>query len=120
MKSLFAICLGLWAGVLVAAPKWHSIEKLVTTAGTRVALSATELKSPDVCLKARSNNAGLIYVGGADVASTNGWHLAANAELCLGTLFGGTGGSPSLDLRDIYLDAATNGDGARVIYNSGR
>lgn len=108
MATLFATAV--WAGA-----KYKSIEKLVTTAGTRVPLSATDLYSSQVRIKARSNNSGIVYIGGSDVASTNGYHLAANAEVLLGDLMR-EHGNEAINLKDVYVDAATNGDGVRVIY----
>lgn len=98
-----------------SAPKYKTIEKLVAAAGTRACLSATDLFSSHARLKARSNNAGLVYVGGADVAAANGYHLAANAEIQLGDLMRGAQ-NEAINLKDVCIDAATNGDGVRVIY----
>ncbi len=104
-----------FATALWATPKFKSIEKLVATAGTRVALSSSDLLSSHVRIKARSNNGGIVYVGGDDVASTNGYHLAANAEVSLGDLLR-KDSNEAINLKHVYIDAATNGDGVRVIY----
>lgn len=69
----------------------------VTTAGTRVALAAsTTIKS--VTVKASVSNAGIVYVGNATVAASNGFELAA-------------GDSVSLDISDlatVFVDASIN------------
>jgi hypothetical protein len=97
------------------APKYKTAERLVTTAGTRVALTATKTTTTHVIIKARATNSGLVYVGGVDVAAANGYHLAANQELRLDDLMQ-SGANESFNLADVYLDAATNGDGVRIIY----
>lgn len=116
MKKFF-VCLSflLFSALAVALPKYKSFEKLVTTAGTRVALSSSKLLSSHVVIKARSNNSGIVYVGGSDVAAANGYHLAANAEVSLKDLMQ-QGSNERLNLADVYIDAATNGDGVRVLY----
>ena len=115
-KLLFALTLILISAVGYGLPKYKSLEKLVTTAGTRVALSSTKLSVSHVVIKARSNNTGVVYVGGVDVAAANGYPLAAGAEVRLGDLTEGAGANELFNLAEVYLDAATNGDGVRVIY----
>lgn len=76
----------------------------VSTSGTRVTLAAsTVVKS--VTIKALITNTGLIYVGNATVASTNGYQLAA-------------GDSISLDianLNTVNLDCDNSGEGVSYI-----
>lgn len=76
----------------------------VTTAGTRVTLAAsTTVKS--VTIKALSTNSGIIYVGNATVASTNGFQLSA-------------GDAVSMDianLNTVNLDSSVNGEGVTYI-----
>lgn len=83
---------------LTAAPTTVANNKVtVTTAGTRVALAAsTTIKS--VTVKASVSNAGIVYVGNATVAASNGFELAA-------------GDSVSLDISDlatVFVDASIN------------
>ncbi len=115
-KSILVLTLALLYGAAAhGAPKYKSVEKLVTTAGTRVALASSKTMSTHVIIKARSNNSGLVYVGGVDVAAANGYHLAANQEVKLGDLMQANA-NESFNLADVYVDAATNGDGVRIIY----
>ncbi len=116
---LFLTGLQLFAGVALAGPKYVSSEKLVTTAGTRVALASAKTMTTHAIIKARSTNAGLVYIGGVTVAAANGYHLAANAEVKLADLVASST-NEKFDLADVYLDAATNGDGVRIIYVTDR
>jgi len=121
MRKVFLLLTALcfFAGAAFSLPKYKSIEKLVTTAGTRVALASAKTMTTHAIIKARANNSGVVYVGGADVAAANGYHLAANAEVKLSDLVG-SGTNESFNLADVYIDAATNGDGVRVIYVTDR
>ena len=53
----------------------------VTTAGTRIQLTANACKS--IVVKALGSNAGTIYVGGSTVSSANGFPLAAGDTVAL-------------------------------------
>lgn len=86
----------------------------VTTAGTRVALTAVRTAASWLIVTGRPANVGNIFVGGADVTSTNGIPVAAGGSFS----FPDVGGPTYLDLKDIYIDAANNGD--QVIYIYGR
>lgn len=78
----------------------------VTTAGTRVRLTATPTPlSSGVTVRARGGsvgtaNTGLIYVGSLTVTSANGFVLAPGESKFIETR----------DLSTIYIDAGTNGD----------
>lgn len=80
----------------------------VATAGTRVALSTGKVTW--VVIHAKSGNTNVIYVGGSDVDSTNGFILAANQF---------TPRLPVNDLSKIYLDSAVNGEGVSWIAGVG-
>lgn len=76
----------------------------VTTAGTRVTLAASQAVQ-SVTIKALSTNTGVIYVGNASVASTNGFQLAA-------------GDSVSMDisnLNTVNIDSSVNGEGVTYL-----
>ena len=91
--------------VSIAAPTliYHN-KKTVTTAGTRVALAASQAVR-SVCIKALAINTGYIYVGDSSLSSTNGFQLLA-------------GESVSLDisnLNTIYIDSSVSGEGVTYI-----
>lgn len=78
--------------------------KNVTTAGTRVALAASQAIS-SVTVKAKAANTGSIYVGDSTVSSSNGFVLAAGEAI-----------SMDIDnLADIYLDSSVNGEGVTYV-----
>jgi len=91
--------------------KFNRGKKAVTTAGTRVALGSNQLVSALV-IKAEDGNTGKVFPGASDVDNSD-------AEQGLNP-----GESLSLDwppsemgnLADIYIDAATNGDGVVFWY----
>jgi len=91
-----------------------TFRKVVTTAGTRVRLVAASTKVRKVKIKALVGNTGVMYIGDSTVASTNGFQLAAGAEIFLNDLFWNE--YDIVDLYELYLDSAVNGEGVSVIY----
>jgi hypothetical protein len=78
--------------------------KAVTTAGTAVVLGTQQVAAP-LAVKANTVNTGLIYIGNdgaGDVASTNGFSLAAGDVI----IFEHVG-----HLGNIWIDSAVNGEG---------
>lgn len=84
----------------------------VTTAGTRVALSATSLKMLSVALRAADTNGGTVVVGAVTVvaaASTRrGFPLKPGESIALNGGHSGDGGA--IDLADVYIDSTADGD----------
>lgn len=80
--------------------------KTVTSAGARVALSATSIPCRKVIITALEDNTGTIWVGGSTVAAGRGRPLVAlQAE--------------TLDINDlskVYLDASVDGEGVSYAY----
>ena len=76
----------------------------VPTAGTAVQLSNTADRVKKIQLHGRAGNSGIVYFGGSDVSSTNGWEVAVDGTLSLDF------GSGSVLFSTLYADAATNGD----------
>jgi len=96
-----------------------SLKKNVATAGTRVQLSSSAIYAKKVFIVASTSNAGLIYIGGSDVSSTNGFPLANTApgnRVDLGDLTIG-GSSEAWDLSQVYVDAANNDEDVFVLYS---
>lgn len=92
--------------------------KTVTTAGTRVALATSDTWVIGLQLAAPAANSGVIYLGDVTVASTNGRVIAAGGTVNFTDI---TGTSPEVEdvpqinLKDTYVDAATNGD--KITFN---
>ncbi len=94
----------------------------VTTAGTRVPLSATPKYVSYLAIKSPvTGNTGQIYVGGVTVSSTNGYPLqpstaTVSTEIVIHSAMLGMQGE-EFDLSQIYLDATTNGNTALILYD---
>lgn len=80
-------------------------QTVVVSAGTAVALAASQALVSGVRIKAKSTNSGAIYVGNDGVSSSNGFILAAGDEVFI----------EIADLASVYIDAATNGDGVSYV-----
>lgn len=119
--KLISLILSLLVSVTaLAAPKYKSVEKLVVAAGTRMPLAAVETYSSHIVIQAKSTNTGSVYVGDVTVAAANGYVLAPGKEILLGGLVRNPGSNEAINLADVYIDAATSGEGVRVIYVYGR
>ncbi len=86
----------------------------VTTAGTRVQISANDISAVSIIIQADSVNTGAIYVGDSTVDS-NDFVLCPGQSIPLG---GDSirGNSQAFFLSDIYVDAENDGNIVRVIY----
>lgn len=80
--------------------------KDVTTAGTAVALVSSSTPCSWVILCAKGDNTGKIYYGGSSVSSTSGAYLWPGASEKI----------QISDLKDIYIDSDTNGEGVQFSY----
>lgn len=89
-------------------------EKTVTAAGTNERLKPAgkidEITCYSVTIKALSTNTGKIYIGDETVSSANGFDLDPRDSLDLRS------DRARIDLSEIYIDAAVNGEGVRFIY----
>lgn len=84
--------------------------KFVTTAGARVAISATSVQVDTVLITAETDNTGVIVVGSltvvATLASRQGTPLFAGESMVL----------EAVDLANVYLDATVSTDGVTYTY----
>ena len=81
-------------------------EKTVAAAGTAEALGTGFFRS--IVVIAKVGNAGKVYIGGSDVASTTNDGLSAGDSLTFSTQ------SHTLDLARIFIDVDTNGEGIDI------
>ena len=95
--------------------KLKSFVKNVTTAGTRVPLSATPVYAYSVTLVARESNTGKIFVGDSSVDNTMG-AISAGQAVGAGDVEKG-GRDDNVNLADVYIDSAVNGEGVYVFYS---
>lgn len=92
----------------------NGITKTVTTAGTRVQVSTTPLWAKgSLKVKAPAANAGVVYLGGSGVTAALSFQLAAGDvhELI------GADAEIIYNLKDFWVDAATNGDKLSFFYS---
>lgn len=94
--------------------KLKTLQKTVTTAGTRVQLTTVSTPAYGVRIKAKVANAGVIYLGDLAVAAANGYQVAAGEHLDLSEIL--LDKTAIIDLKDIWVDAATSADGISVVY----
>lgn len=89
----------------------------VASAGTAVAVSATATPITSILIEADRANTGNIFVGDSAVDSTNGTELTPGGSISYQS------DEPQTDefiLSDFFVDAATNGDKARVHFTKRR
>lgn len=94
-------------------PRLATFSKDVTTAGTRVRLSSSDVFASEVEVFAKSANTGIIYLGGSDVSSTVGRPLDAGESFAIAKL-GDIDGR--INLKNVWIDSSVNGEGVIVTY----
>lgn len=95
--------------------------KTVTTAGTRVALSSTDLKVSAVLVQALSTNTGFIHVGDVTVLASTllGVRLgipSSGSTPASVTFSSAHFGGNDVNLADFYIDSTVNGEGVSVTW----
>lgn len=85
-------------------------QKNVASAGTAELLVKTDPRAGRLIIKAKHANTGMIYIGGSDVSSSNGFVLDAGEEFPL-----------PIDAGEmsIYFDADNTGEGVSYFYWNG-
>ena len=94
----------------------NSLVKTVSTAGTAERISATPIFVTTVTFRASKGNTNDVYIGDSGVGNSYP-DLDANQTVTFAapTIAGNVEG---IDLRSIWVDADTNGEGVDVWYNS--
>jgi len=82
------------------------ISVTIANAGTRQQATATEYLVNSFLARARSGNAGIVYLGDSDVSSADGFPLGPGESATISA----TGVEGTIDLKSFYADAATSGD----------
>lgn len=115
---LKALIFGLLVSCQAYATEFGQFMNAVVAAGTEERLIATDLTVLSVVIQAEPDNTGNIFVGTGAVAAANyGVVLDANERLTLNKE-NMAPGSSGINLKDIYIDAGTNGDGVSVFYTT--
>ena len=104
----------------LAVPK--NLIKNVAVAGTRETLISSLTPAPEsvlainVVIQAKAGNVGVIYVGDSEVSSSKyGCRLTAGNSVSIEMPSIGNN-AMEMDLKDLYIDAATSADGVSVFY----
>ena len=87
----------------------------VASAGTAEQVSSIETAITTLIVNADSTNAGTIYIGDSSVDSTNGIEVQPGDIVPISADPRSKYGE-EVFLSDFYIDAATNGDKARISY----
>lgn len=95
-------------------------EITVVTSGVRQRVTTQEIPVTSITVQAASGNTGNIFVGDSNVSTTRGIELDAGQAWTQVADPTGRAGSEEFLLSDIYLDAGTSGDKARVVYTKRR
>ena len=92
-------------------------DKAVTTAGTQVQVSTSEIPARSITIQALPANTGKIYVGDADCASNR-----CMAELSAGEFFvlGSDDQMEEFYLADVWIDSSVSGEGIHLSYTKRR
>lgn len=89
--------------------------KTVTSAGTRVPLSATSQTMANwLLIQPLAANTGSIYLGGVTVSATSGVVMQSGDSFVIWPSVGFN----AYDLSKIYIDAANSSDGVQFMYTS--
>jgi hypothetical protein len=88
----------------------------VTTAGTRVQVSASALPITTIVVSVPAANTGSIFFGDSNVSSTRGIEIAKGSTISITADLSGRPGGDEMILSDFYVDAANNGDDANISY----
>lgn len=87
----------------------------VTTAGTRVKLSASSRLARTVIIQALASNTGDVYIGDVTVSSTLGYILVKGTAITINAdLNNEDEDTTYVDLTLMYADAANNGDKVQI------
>jgi len=97
---------------------FHTLNVTVTTAGTRVQVSTTDLLVKKVIIAGHAANTGHIFLGTSNVSSTVGLQLKVGAPpLVLGDIEIG-GRDDFFNLKDMWIDSSVNGEKLSILYFS--
>ena len=83
---------------------------VVTNNGTAVAFPSQPKRCIALKVRARETNTGAVYLGDANVSSTNGWPLLQGTDGINSEIDWPIPEGQSIDLKDLYVDADTNND----------
>ena len=92
------------------------INKTVTTAGTRVQVSTTDLFVKKIIVAGHAANTGHIYLGTVAVSSSVGLQLKVGAAPVPLEAPLVNGHADSFNLKNMYVDSSVNGEKVSILY----
>jgi uncharacterized protein with beta-barrel porin domain len=97
--------------------QFATLNVTVTTAGTRVQVSTTDLWVKKIVVRGHAANTGHIYLGTSTVSSTVGLHLkVGDPPLVIGDLESRGGIDDVFNLKNMYIDSSVNGEKLSILY----
>ena len=97
------------------ALRTQTFTKTVTTAGTRERLTERDISVPAVLIQAISTNTNDVYVGNDTVSNSQGIEIDARDAVYISAKDLGWA-EEKISLREMWIDADTNGEGVNVMY----
>ena len=98
------------------ADKLHTLPAVtISAAGTRVQITTVETGAVSVIIQGDADNTGSIFVGDSSVTAASGIEIVANETVEISPP-GVNGAREGLILSDLYVDADTSGNKARISY----
>jgi hypothetical protein len=98
-----------------AVDSYQTLTKTVSASGTPERISATDILFVSATIigksAARTNNTGTVYIGFSDTNDSQPLEITSGSELLVNAPSG-----TCLNLKDFYIDVATNNDGVVVNY----
>ena len=95
--------------------KVYTFTKTVTAAGTRERLTEQNMVVPAVLMQGISTNTNDVYIGDNRVANDNGIEIDATDSIVINAYQMGFA-NEEISLKEIWIDADTNGEGINVMY----
>jgi hypothetical protein len=92
------------------------LNKTITTAGTRVQVSTTDLWVKKIIVAGHAANTGHIYLGTVAVSSSVGLQLKVGAPPIVIGDIEFSGKDDKFNLKNMYVDASVNGEKVSILY----
>lgn len=102
--------------LLLESATTYTIVTTITTSGTAVTLSSSQISATSYVITARSDNAGTVYFGGSNVNASTKVGTPLPAGQSSGWLPISGNASNQYDLNKIWADSTSSGDHVVITY----
>lgn len=118
MIKLIALVLLFSTSIHAQTAKLGIINKVVAASSTPEALTSSDLLVKKAWLAAPSDNTGLVFIGlsAATATAANGIVLPKGSATVAGTILNLESDKSKINLKEIFVGVATNGDHVNVFY----